>query len=135
MKLLIFLGLIISTSCIANDRFDTVKYDEKRRLFCELKYQNPTASDSLSIGSIQKGWLRKIKNGYHSIEIDGWVIMTNNSDNVMDDGNELYIEDVSGVGKLNRRTGIVKLNFKGNHNGTPYNKYIKWRCKLGENQF
>lgn len=125
-KLILILPLAINAYAS-----DTVSYDTKKRLFCELTEISPKMSD-FGKGDIRDGWLRIIDGAFYSIEIGGWVVSTyddNHSSNVSDSKQSIFIKDYVGFAKLNKRTGAVKMNFS-----TPdMTQNFNWDCVIGPN--
>ncbi|MDN3617014.1 hypothetical protein [Vibrio gallaecicus] len=92
---------------------------------------SPKMSD-FGRGDIRDGWLRVKEGFFYSIEIGGWVVSTydgNHSTNVQDLKQSIFIKDYVGFAKLNKDTGVVKMNFS-----TPeMNQNFKWACVIGPN--
>ncbi|HHB1596691.1 TPA: hypothetical protein ACN976_004900 [Vibrio campbellii] len=111
---------------------DSAKYDEKRRLFCELTSMTPLLSD-LQKGDIRDGWLRIQNDMYYSIEIGGWVMMrygSNDGVNISNTQKSLYIKDYVGLTKFDKTTGKVTMNYSTKD----MSQKLVWSCDIGKNQ-
>lgn len=121
--------MVISSS---GNAADTVKYDEKRHLFCELTSLTPKLRD-LAVGDIKDGWLRIKEDYYYSIEIGGWVISSygsNDGTDISNNSKTLFIKDYIGLAKLNKKTGRIVMNYS-----TPdMSQKLRWSCNIGRNE-
>ncbi|CAM3954172.1 hypothetical protein [Vibrio neonatus] len=111
---------------------NSVNYDEKRRLFCELTSISPLLSD-LRKGDIRDGWLRIQNDRFYSIEIGGWVMLrygTNDGENISNSKRSLYIKDFSGLTKFDKATGKITMNYSSGN----ISQKLVWSCDIGKNQ-
>jgi len=121
-KYIIAAFLVSSFSAIGADN---LKYDEKKRLVCELTYLSPEFSD-LFVGDMRSGWLRVKDDYYQSVEVGGWAIY-DYGDRSLNSNSTLYINDIVGsIVKVNKKTGGIKMQFKSDDNIR-----MHWSCMIG----
>jgi len=129
-KFFVIFLLICSFNVFAGD---DVRYDEKKRLLCEVASLHPKFSDFF-VGDFRKGWLRIKHDEFYSIAIAGWVVSMysdNNSDYVVNNSKSLYVRDYAGMAKLNKKSGKVSMKMELSDNS---NVNIQWICNIGANQ-